>query len=386
MVRNLNHQDTTISLSDSEFCQTNEARNSVIVINDSDSDSEVEITDFDNGKPIQIDDTGENNTSVKIIECISAPSSSAKKKPEIIIEQINSRSSKTQLYDSVSLSSLSSTESLLNKEDDASTKAEDDVVELWSCLQKSNARRKRKRKKNKTNAMYMIDKKPNLNYLKYLEINKQSKKRKRKHDLSSDEEISKCADSSRERQNDKSLESSSTNSPCLKKKMINSNEQNSQIYSAHKLRTIVVDGCNVALSYTNGKKFSEKGIQMVVDYFKLKGHTVKVFLPQHIRKKEYTYVEQLYKTGIVVFTPSRIVEGKLIASYDDRFILKYATSCGGIVVSKDQYRDLYKEKPEWRDTIKNRLLIPTFVEDYIMFPEDPLGRFGPNLEQFLRHY
>lgn len=68
-----------------------------------------------------------------------------------------------------------------------------------------------------------------------------------------------------------------------------------------------------------------------------------------------------------------------------RFILKYATTCGGIVISSDQYRDLYREKPEWRNTILNRLLIPTFVGDYIMFPEDPLGKFGPNLERFLRH-
>lgn len=59
--------------------------------------------------------------------------------------------------------------------------------------------------------------------------------------------------------------------------------------------------------------------------------------------------------------------------------------CGGIVVSLDQYRDLYLEKPEWRDTIEKRLLIPTFVGNYVMFPEDPLGRGGPTLEEFLRH-
>lgn len=68
-----------------------------------------------------------------------------------------------------------------------------------------------------------------------------------------------------------------------------------------------------------------------------------------------------------------------------RYILEYATMCGGIVVSSDQYRDLYLEKPEWRDTIEKRLLIPTFVGNYVMFPEDPLGRGGPTLEEFLRH-
>lgn len=72
-------------------------------------------------------------------------------------------------------------------------------------------------------------------------------------------------------------------------------------------------------------------------------------------------------------------------SFCCRFILEYATACGGIVITSDQYRDLYEEKPEWRDTILNRLLTPTFVGDYIMFPEDPLGKSGPNLETFLRH-
>lgn len=68
-----------------------------------------------------------------------------------------------------------------------------------------------------------------------------------------------------------------------------------------------------------------------------------------------------------------------------RFILEYATMCGGIVVSLDQYRDLYNEKPEWRETIEKRLLTPTFVGNYVMFPEDPLGRNGPKLQEFLRY-
>lgn len=74
-----------------------------------------------------------------------------------------------------------------------------------------------------------------------------------------------------------------------------------------------------------------------------------------------------------------------LLSFHCRFILEYATACEGIVISSDQYRDLYEEKPEWRDTILYRLLTPTFVGDYIMFPEDPLGKSGPNLETFLRH-
>lgn len=73
-------------------------------------------------------------------------------------------------------------------------------------------------------------------------------------------------------------------------------------------------------SHTNGKEFSEKGIQIVVNHFKSRGHIVKVFLPQHVRRKKYSYLEQLYKEGIVVFTPSRKIAGRQITSYDDRYI------------------------------------------------------------------
>ncbi|XP_046744990.1 NEDD4-binding protein 1-like [Diprion similis] len=151
------------------------------------------------------------------------------------------------------------------------------------------------------------------------------------------------------------------------------------------LRDIVIDGCNIAMAYTNHKYFSETGLKLVIDYFKLRGHTVKAFIPQHKRSMKHQLLEQLYSEGIVVFTPSRHIGGKRISSHDDRYILEYATMCDGIVVSLDQYRDLYAEKPEWKNTIENRLLVPTFVGKCVMFPEDPLGRSGPKLEEFLRH-
>lgn len=70
--------------------------------------------------------------------------------------------------------------------------------------------------------------------------------------------------------------------------------------------------------YTHDKGFSEKGIQLVVDYFMTRGHVVKVFLPLHARRKRYLFLEEMYKKGIVVFTPSRKVLGRQITPYDDR--------------------------------------------------------------------
>ncbi|KAG7208932.1 hypothetical protein KM043_015111 [Ampulex compressa] len=163
-----------------------------------------------------------------------------------------------------------------------------------------------------------------------------------------------------------------------------SNLQNNNVHPG-KLREIIIDGCNIAMSHTKGKSFSEIGLKLVIDYFKTRGHTVKAFVSHKFRSIHRPMLEELHTQEIVVFTPSRCIAGRRITPYDDRYILEYATMCGGIVVSFDQYRDLYMEKPEWRNTIEKRLLAPTFVGNYVMFPEDPLGRNGPRLDEFLRH-
>lgn len=87
------------------------------------------------------------------------------------------------------------------------------------------------------------------------------------------------------------------------------------------------------------------------------------------------------KIEVMTLNEHQLIEAK----FKSRFILEYAVTCKGIVVSQDQFRDLYVEKAEYKDTIENRLLVPTFVGDYVMFPEDPLGRNGPSLAEFLKH-
>ncbi|CAE1256213.1 ZC3H12 [Acanthosepion pharaonis] len=157
------------------------------------------------------------------------------------------------------------------------------------------------------------------------------------------------------------------------------------------LRYIVIDGSNIAMAHGNGK-FSCKGIQIAVNYFVQRGHNVMVFVPQHklcapgpnniILDQEILY--QLKEKGHLAFTPSRKLQGKLINCYDDRFILSLAEREDGIIVSNDQYRDLMQEKASWKEIVEKRLLMYTFVKDNFMLPEDPLGRDGPMLDEFLR--
>lgn len=74
-------------------------------------------------------------------------------------------------------------------------------------------------------------------------------------------------------------------------------------------------------------------------------------------------LRKLEKEKILVFTPSRRVQGRRVVCYDDRFIVKLAFESDGIIVSNDNYRDLANEKPEWKKFIDERLLMYSFVND-----------------------
>ncbi|XP_013147835.1 PREDICTED: uncharacterized protein LOC106110524 isoform X2 [Papilio polytes] len=155
------------------------------------------------------------------------------------------------------------------------------------------------------------------------------------------------------------------------------------------LRRIIIDGSNVAMQHTMGRKFSVKGLQICIEYFSKRGHDVTAFVPRFRCKfgksTEPRLLDSLERRGLVVYTPSREIQGKMIASYDDRYIVQCAAAFDGVIVSCDNYRDLLSENPRWRFVIENRLLPFTWVGDMIMFPKDPLGRNGPTLEQFLKH-
>ena len=98
-------------------------------------------------------------------------------------------------------------------------------------------------------------------------------------------------------------------------------------------------------------------------------------------------LEKLEEKCSLSFAPSRQQpSGEIISSHDDYYILNYAAKHGAVVVTRDNYRDHANNPrhPEWDEVIRDRILMPTFVGDDIEWPEDPLGRKGPRLEEFLR--
>lgn len=157
-----------------------------------------------------------------------------------------------------------------------------------------------------------------------------------------------------------------------------------------RLRTIIIDGSNVAMSHGLGHFFSCRGIALAVQHFWDRGHRqISALIPQWRQKndpriKEKHYLTELQQLGLLSYTPSREVQGKRISSYDDRMILQHAQKTAGVIVTNDNLRDLLDESPVWRDIIKKSLLQYTFVGDHFMVPDDPLGRGGPHLDDFLR--
>ncbi|XP_025116032.1 NEDD4-binding protein 1-like [Pomacea canaliculata] len=162
----------------------------------------------------------------------------------------------------------------------------------------------------------------------------------------------------------------------------------------NQLRFIVIDGSNVAMSHGNDKVFSCKGIELCVNYFIARGHKqITAFVPEWRKYRnqqgnsqviDIEILESLKGKGYLVFTPCRRLPGRWIASHDDRYILNLAVEEDAVVVSNDQYREFVYEKATYKHIIENRLLPYTFVKDHFMPPDDPLGRNGPTLDEFLR--
>ncbi|XP_034245228.1 probable ribonuclease ZC3H12D [Thrips palmi] len=160
-----------------------------------------------------------------------------------------------------------------------------------------------------------------------------------------------------------------------------------------RLRPIVIDGSNVAMGHGNKEVFSCRGLRLCVDWFRARGHTdITVFVPKWRKEAprpdnlitEQAILGELERERLLVYTPSRLVGGKRVVCYDDRYVLRLAADTGGVVVSNDNYRDLAQENAEFRRVVEQRILMFSFVNDRFMPPEDPLGRSGPSLDQFLR--
>ena len=77
-----------------------------------------------------------------------------------------------------------------------------------------------------------------------------------------------------------------------------------------------------------------------------------------------------YKLGVLHWTPKRRVGHQQFTSDDDDMILEYARKKGGVIVTRDQYRDSYDRCPEFKEVIEKRYILSyqyyNYIEDIIM--------------------
>ena len=62
----------------------------------------------------------------------------------------------------------------------------------------------------------------------------------------------------------------------------------------------------------------------------------------------------IHVLGVLHWTPTRRVGHQKFTSDDDDMILEYARKKGGVIVTRDQYRDSYDRCPEFKETIEKR--------------------------------
>jgi len=154
-------------------------------------------------------------------------------------------------------------------------------------------------------------------------------------------------------------------------------------------RPVVIDGCNVAFNYGRNEQFQARGLIICYEYFKAKGFKDDqiIIVVKHVPRlpdMDKLIIEELEKIGVLVSCPARLAGKESIRSDDDLFILETAYTKEGFVLSRDRYKQYWDCHPKYRPIIRDRLIQPTFVHDDLILPQDPLGRGGPTLDQFLR--
>jgi len=155
------------------------------------------------------------------------------------------------------------------------------------------------------------------------------------------------------------------------------------------LRTIVIDGSNVC--WHKKDIFIIERLEIAYKWFLNRGHNknqIVIILPLSRHKRsspdERRILDRLHDEDILTYTPHRRTGDRSWNCYDDRFIVNYAAQKKGIVVTNDNYRDIINESDEFREQIVDRLLPYSWIKDTFMPAEDPLGKDGPRLDEFLK--
>ena len=158
-----------------------------------------------------------------------------------------------------------------------------------------------------------------------------------------------------------------------------------------KFRPIVIDGLNICYAYKNNGRLDAEGLKVTYNCLKKMGFEDQniIFILKHIPrhyKKDCEIAEEFHQKGVLYYAPSRKIQkgNYYIQSDDDLFILKTAKELNGVILSNDQFRKQKTTHPEYSDIIDKGLIMPRFIGNKLILPDDPLGPDGPSLDQMLK--
>lgn len=160
---------------------------------------------------------------------------------------------------------------------------------------------------------------------------------------------------------------------------------NHHTFPSTRLRSVVIDGSNVAFAHGNQKKFSPHGIRLALEFFFKRGHTnVVAVVPRFRRGVGGSLFDRLERGGYLCYSSSRFMHDERQVADDDRIILQLAVQSDAVVVSNDQFRNYRDENESFREVIDRRLLQYTIAFDTFLIADDPHGAKGPSLSECLR--
>lgn len=156
------------------------------------------------------------------------------------------------------------------------------------------------------------------------------------------------------------------------------------------LRPVFMNAVEVGYSYAHcdrDKKLNVRGVTIALWHFICRGHQAIALLPYCFKNyaeksSRYSELMMLYRLNLIEFTPGYGTEKYTEVN---RIMVSRAFETGGCLVARSQMQGITDNKAHFVDLVENRLLMPTFNGDDIMFPIDgPLGRNGPSLQQTLQ--
>ncbi|CAI2352265.1 unnamed protein product [Caenorhabditis sp. 36 PRJEB53466] len=154
-------------------------------------------------------------------------------------------------------------------------------------------------------------------------------------------------------------------------------------------RPVFMNAVEVGYSYAHcdrDKKLNVRGVTIALWHFICRGHQAIALLPYCFKNyaeksSRYSELMMLYRLNLIEFTPGY---GSEKYAEVNRIMVNRAYETGGCLVARSQMQGITDNKTHLIDVVEQRLLMPTFNGDDIMFPIDgPLGRNGPSLKQTL---